>query len=239
MNFSTKERLCHLCYQFLIVLLHCNNGAPEVFNGDIPYPLRPSPSLPYLSSGMLRELLVSLLIQRVPQVFLPAQSSKHIPWCTFFFVVANSRIIGASSGFIRNWHVGACDFSPWVNTRLLSLYSPYVFTYPLLLYSSRIFTRPLPLYSPRIFICPLCSRCPRVFTRPLCPYSPRVNTRPLWGRCMLPTCRPIPLCIGRCRALWGMLGFTVSLVVCVWGSLLLTSSWLAPLWLWLSWTLGV
>ena len=106
-------------------------------------------------------------------------------------------------------------------------------------YSPRVFTYPLSFYSPRVFTRPLCPRSPQVFTYPLRPHSPQVNTRILWGRCTLPTRHLIPLCAGGCGALWRMLGFTVSFAICMWGSSLLTSNYLASLWFWLSLDLGI
>ena len=148
-------------------------------------------------------LLVLPFIQHVMRVCPHADSSEHIPWSSHFFVF-NSSHITAFSGINGDWHMGAFNLSPRVDTHPLSLCNPWVFTHSLPFHSARVFTHPLHL-------------C-----------SPRVNTRLLWGGCMLATRYLIPFCASRCWALQGMFRSTTSFTIHLWGSLLLMSCWLGP-----------
>ena len=109
----------------------------------------------------------------------------------------------------RSWRVGVCDFSPWVDTRLLSPYS------------HKVFSRLLCSHSPRVFTCPLPRYNPQVFTRPLHSRSTWVFTCSLWRRSTLPTRHLVTLCTNRWWALWGMLRHLVSFSIRMWRSLLL------------------
>ena len=121
----------------------------------------------------------------------------------------------ASSSSNGNWHVGACDLTTRFGSRLMSPYSHRVFTH--LLHS--------------------CS--PRVFTRLLCSRSLQAFARPLRGKCMLPTCRLVPLCANRCWALWGMFRPLVGFTIRIWRSSLFVPCLLSSSLFRLSWDFGV
>ena len=103
----------------------------------------------FMDNGLLGALLVSPLVQNVPQVCFPAQFSENFPRTGPLIISISSRISSTSSDSCRGRLAEACDLSPLFTPRLLGPYSHRVFTPLICSHNSRVFPHPLCLRNPQ------------------------------------------------------------------------------------------